>query len=334
MRKLISFLLASALMLSSFSAPAVVQAQTPACDTWDFTASSGDFSSSPGEYVLLQGWYDTSGSLDVSGTITPTLSYYSGGKLYLDRTNRTIAASLSLGGVNVASVSGETSTTINFGFDPVYAPTTMQFHTSATYGLSYAIAKLELCNYSDAPPTPTQTPTNTPTGTLTPTGTPTPTNTSTPGPTPTPTWVPAPVGTPSDDQLSAMTLSTLEMPYTFTPVDVSAAPSGEGMAADPVSSIGLGNLITDVSFLNRIGSIAATIWTILDNFAGGGVLGYFVIILLAVAVIRWIASFVYNKPINEPLNVSASGDVIGERDQETGQKIKSAVQLAKNRPRF
>lgn len=153
-------------------------------------------------------------------------------------------------------------------------------------------------------------------------------------PTPTPTFVPAPIGTPTEGEIGAMTLATLEMPYVFTPADVLATPSAPGMPGDPAASIGIGDLITDVSFLNRIGSIAATIWIILDNFAGGGVLAIFVIILLAVVVIRWIASFVYNKPINEPLHVSASGDVIGEKDPDTGQKVKSFVRQVKNRPRF
>jgi len=77
-------------------------------------------------------------------------------------------------------------------------------------------------------------------------------------------------------------------PYNFEPADIPET--------DP--PIVLGDLIRDVGFINAVGSYATTIWVILDNFAGGGVLGYFVIFLLGVSVIVFVARYVYNKPIH------------------------------------
>jgi hypothetical protein len=281
-----NLLVISAVLSLLFMMMSPIQAQEPACDTWDFTASNGGFSSSNGEYVLLQGWYDTAGSLDVSGAISPTLSYYSGGKLYLDRTNRIINASLDLDGVNVASVSGITSTTIDFGFDNVYSPAAIQFHTSATYGLSYAIRKLELCNYSDASPTPTPTPTNTPTPTVTPI------------PTDVPTSTPAPTASPGDEGGWVGITEVITVPYTFEAIDLN----------NSAPQLPLPDLL-NVTFINQIGSIALTLMALFDQYQ---VLGIFVILLVAMLVTFWLWTFVTGTPSQVTLKATDAIDVAGE----------------------
>lgn len=116
-------------------------------------------------------------------------------------------------------------------------------------------------------------------------------------------------------------------PYDFQPVDYE---SGE----DNPALTGLGEMIASVSFINQFGSVAVTVWSILDGFAGGGVLGYLVIILLGVVIIKWIAGFVYSKPITEKLDASAAADVAGDIDPELGRKAKKFVTFMKKRPRF
>jgi hypothetical protein len=118
-----------------------------------------------------------------------------------------------------------------------------------------------------------------------------------------------------------------DMPYNFQPVDFE---SGE---ENPVFT-GLGDIIADVSFMNRFGSMAVTVWAILDNFAGGGVLGYLVIFLMGLVIIKWAAGFVYNKPISEKLDASAAADVVGDLDPETGRQARRVINIIKNRPRF
>lgn len=121
-----------------------------------------------------------------------------------------------------------------------------------------------------------------------------------------------------------------EMPYDFQPVDYESGEENPALA-------GLGDMIVSVPFLNRFGSIAVTVWDMLDNFAGGGVLGYFVIILLGIVVIKWIAGYVYNKPIRgDVLDLSEgfqmSANVIEQYDKMTLEaekaKIKALQSLA------
>lgn len=296
------------------------------CTEWDFTTGDQGWSVGTfGTYSPGVGWLSSvpDSWLDVSGSFTSTHYYYlratfsSVTPVSMTRFNLDNEVTV-FGTRNVGDNSFEYTFT---GYTDQITGLTINVQTYSDQQAT--LTGFELC--ASAPPTPT------------PTDTPTPTPTSfffTDTPTPTPTFVPAPGGTPSPSEIGAMTLATLEMPYNFTPVDISTPPSGGGMPSDPAASIGLGDLITDVSFLNRIGSIVATIWTILDGFAGGGVLAIFVIILLAVVIIRWIASFVYNKPISEPLNVSAAGDVVGDVSPSAGRRIKSLTRQFKNRPRF
>lgn len=55
---------------------------------------------------------------------------------------------------------------------------------------------------------------------------------------------------------------------------------------------GLLDLLTSADFINEVGSIAVSIWAMLDNFAGGGVFGYYAVIVAGVLVIGWLAAFV------------------------------------------
>jgi hypothetical protein len=116
-------------------------------------------------------------------------------------------------------------------------------------------------------------------------------------------------------------------PYNFQPVDFESGEQNPALA-------GLADMLADVSFINRFGSIAVTVWAILDNFAGGGVLAYAVIIILGLVVIRFVARFVYNKPVNEPLNLTGAADTVGQFDAEAGRRSKTIVRLLKNKPRF
>lgn len=118
-----------------------------------------------------------------------------------------------------------------------------------------------------------------------------------------------------------------EMPYNFDPIDYE---SGE---TNPVA-VNVGDQIVSVGFINRIGSLAATVWSMLDNFAGGGVLGYFLIVVFGVLVIRWLASFVFSKPMQQSLDLTGTADVVGEYDPNLGKRSRSFVRLIKNKPRF
>lgn len=118
-----------------------------------------------------------------------------------------------------------------------------------------------------------------------------------------------------------------EMPYEFDPIDYESGETNPVAAnvADQLSSVGL---------INRIGSLAATVWSMLDNFAGGGVLGYFLVVVFAVLVIRWLAGFVFNKPMQQSLDLTGTADVVNEYDPNLGRRSRSFVRLIKNRPRF
>lgn len=119
-----------------------------------------------------------------------------------------------------------------------------------------------------------------------------------------------------------------EMPYNFDPVDYE---SGD---QNPVATT-ITDMVADVSFINRIGSLAATLWSMLDNFAGGGVLGYFLVIVMALWVIRWLAGFVFNKPVmNDKIDLSTGAEIVGDVDPTRGTQARRAVRLLKNRPRF
>ena len=100
------------------------------------------------------------------------------------------------------------------------------------------------------------------------------------------------------------------LPYEFEAVDFeSGTPTG----------IGLGDLVGDVGTVNTMGDVVATVWAMLDAYAGGGVLGIFVIILMGVGVIRWVAKFVFNKRFqNSEASIRKAEN--GEPDTDLGRQ--------------
>lgn len=115
-------------------------------------------------------------------------------------------------------------------------------------------------------------------------------------------------------------ITGFSMPYTFEPVDIEGEPTG----------INLGSIIGSVPFINKLGSYVVTLWVMLDEFAGGGVLAYFVIILLGIGFIRWVASFVYGQPIHEAIDIPGFE---GVAEPQANRWLK-AVNILKRRPRF
>lgn len=90
------------------------------------------------------------------------------------------------------------------------------------------------------------------------------------------------------------TPATPEIPYTFEPLDYETAQTNTTAST-------ITDLITSVPFINSLGSYIVTVWDMLDNFAGGGVLGYFVILICAVWIIKWLSNFVFKKNAYSPV---------------------------------
>lgn len=80
---------------------------------------------------------------------------------------------------------------------------------------------------------------------------------------------------------------TPDIPYEFEPVEID---EGENPTAGYVAET-----ISEVGFINMFGSYIVTTWSILDNFAGGGVLAYFTVFLAGVVTIKWLANYVYRR---------------------------------------
>jgi len=96
---------------------------------------------------------------------------------------------------------------------------------------------------------------------------------------------------------------TPDIPYTFEPAELEDGPP-------PVDILSLAGSTENI---NLIGHNATTVWYILDHFAVGGVLGIFVLFLLAIWCIKWIAGFVYSHPIrSEAINISEHEKEIGD----------------------
>jgi hypothetical protein len=103
---------------------------------------------------------------------------------------------------------------------------------------------------------------------------------------------------------------TPELPYNFEPMDYeSEAPS----------EIGLDDLVSDPASINKMGSVVVTTWAMLDDFAGGaGVLGYLVVFLMGLWVLRWAAKYVYNRNTFKDETVKTSDDKeAGEKEADT-----------------
>jgi len=137
---------------------------------------------------------------------------------------------------------------------------------------------------------PTTTPTVTPTETLTPT----PTDTPTPTATPTTLYTPM----PTDDGLIGAE-SAITIPYHFEAIVFGNSD------LPPLPTVDL--ISTD--FINQTGSIALTLYNLFDQYQ---VIAIFMVLLLAVAVIFWLYSFVTKTPSSVALRVT---DIVGTAAQ-------------------
>jgi hypothetical protein len=104
--------------------------------------------------------------------------------------------------------------------------------------------------------------------------------------------------TPDLVMLTSTQAQTITLPYEFEAIDYSGAATED-----------LDINLTDVSFINQVGSIALTLMSILDNFA---ILGIFVVLLMAIGVVFWIWSLVTETPHTATLNVFNAAEVGAE----------------------
>jgi hypothetical protein len=107
-----------------------------------------------------------------------------------------------------------------------------------------------------------------------------------------PAYAQGPVGTPDTG-------------YDFTPREIG---SGDNPVAGELAA-----KMTDVTFINELGGNFATMMVILDNFGGGGVLGYFTIFMLGLWALHWVATFVFKRRLSryEPDLVEVKDDTAG-----------------------
>jgi hypothetical protein len=88
---------------------------------------------------------------------------------------------------------------------------------------------------------------------------------------------------------------TITIPYHFEVIDFSSS------TAPDLPTIDLGS----IDFVNLAGSIAVTLYKMLEDYA---FIGYFVLILVALAVIFWIWTFVTDRPGLASINLSGAID--------------------------
>lgn len=93
------------------------------------------------------------------------------------------------------------------------------------------------------------------------------------------------------ERITATAAQTITLPYHFEVIDFSGA-TGPSLPTIDLSS---------VDFINTVGSIAVTIFSLLDQYA---ILGIFVLILAALGVVWWLFSVVSGRANNTTLNVS------------------------------
>lgn len=104
-------------------------------------------------------------------------------------------------------------------------------------------------------------------------------------------------------EIASTLAQTTTLPYEFAPLEF------EDSDAPPLPEIDL----VSVPFINQVGSIALTLFAILDQFQ---VLGIYLVILLAVIVVFWLWTYVTRTPSQVELKVSeglgiAAGLVLG-----------------------
>lgn len=110
---------------------------------------------------------------------------------------------------------------------------------------------------------------------------------------------PALAASPWDIQPTAAQTTTL--PFEFAPLEIGSSPYQ--VLPD----------FTSISFINQMGSYALTVFSMMDKLQ---FLGILVVLLLAIRAVWWLYSFVTDKPVVEPINISGgldtAADVTGE----------------------
>lgn len=91
-------------------------------------------------------------------------------------------------------------------------------------------------------------------------------------------------------EIASTLAQTTTLPYEFAPLELESD-------APPLPEIDL----VSVPFINQVGSIALTLFAILDQFQ---VLGIYLVILLAVIVVFWLWTYVTRTPSQVELKVS------------------------------
>jgi hypothetical protein len=117
-----------------------------------------------------------------------------------------------------------------------------------------------------------------------------------------------------DSRLAATSAQTITLPYEFEPYEIIT--ETETLDVD----------LADVSFINQVGSIGLTFFSILDNFA---ILGIFVVLMLAIGVVFWVWSLVTETPHTTTLRVFDAAEVAAniydtQLELEEGQIERSA----------
>ncbi len=103
--------------------------------------------------------------------------------------------------------------------------------------------------------------------------------------------LPSPALASEPVEIASTLAQTTTLPYEFEPLDF------ETSDAPPLPEIDL----VSVPFINQVGSIALTLFAILDQFQ---VLGIYLVILLAVIVVFWLWTYVTRTPSQVELKVS------------------------------
>jgi hypothetical protein len=103
---------------------------------------------------------------------------------------------------------------------------------------------------------------------------------------------------------------TPDLPYHFEPLEIGDAPHDI-----PIN-------FTTPDFINKVGSYALTVFTLLDKYQ---VLGIFVVIMLGLSALWWLYSFVTDRPVLPLLNISGAIDAYdGFDDYETDRSYNAA----------
>lgn len=124
---------------------------------------------------------------------------------------------------------------------------------------------------------------------------------------------------PADIRYTPVQTSTL--PFDFEPVTIGT----------PVHQI-IPDFFADVSFINQVGSIALTVWEIVDTWS---VIGILVVILLSLRFVWWLYGLVTEQSTSPAVNLSgglsATADVTGDQTyDDLAQVTRKSTRLLKN----